>query len=134
MATDVAIRNGLADALDAIPGLTAYGHIPSRANLPAALVARRVTRFDSTMARGADDFEFVITVCVPFADPLVAQDTMSAFLATDGPDSVKATIESDQTLGGVVDFARVREAGEEQIRDFAGVPCMAVEFTVEVTA
>lgn len=134
MATDVAIRNGLADAVATITGLTAYNHIPNRANLPAALIARRATRFDSTMQRGADDFEFAVTVCVAFADPLVAQDAMSAYLATSGVDSIKAAVESDPSLGGVVHFARVREAGEEQVRDFAGSACLAVDFIVEVTA
>lgn len=134
MASDADIRDGIVTRLSTIAGLTAYDHVPGDANLPAAMVSRRVTRFDSVMGRGADDFEYVVTVAVSWADRKLAQEEMSLYLAGSGAKSIYAAIDGDQTLGGVADFARVREAGEEEARDMAGVLCMTVDFICEVTA
>ena len=134
MASDTSIREGLATRLATISGLTAYDHIPGQINPPAATISRRLTQFDSVMARGADDFEYVVRVLVPNADPKLAQKTMSDYLAGSGAKSIKAAIEGDQTLGGVADFARVREANEEGITQVGEVDYMAVDFIVEVCA
>lgn len=134
MASDTSIRDGIVTRLQTIAGLTAYDHIPGHVNVPAATVSRRVTRFDSVMARGADDFEYVVRVLVSNADPKLAQEQMSEYLAGSGAKSIKAAIEGDQTLAGVVDFARVREAAEEGITHVGDVDYMAVDFVVEVTA
>jgi len=134
MASDAQIRDGLVTRLQTISGLTGYDHVPGQVNVPAATVSRRLTRFDSVMARGADDFEYVVRVLVSNADPKLAQEAMSLYLAGSGASSIKAAIEGDQTLGGVVDFARVREAGEEGITQVGEVDYLAVDFVVEVCA
>jgi ABC-type sugar transport system substrate-binding protein len=134
VASDVSIRDGLAVRLATITGLTAYDHIPGQINAPAATISRRVTRFDSVMARGSDDFEYVVRVYVANADPKLAQEQMSEYLAGSGAKSVYAAIDDDGTLGGVADFARVREAGEEGITPVGEVDYLAVDFVVEVCA
>lgn len=134
MASDVSIRDGLVTRLQTITGLTGYDHIPGQINAPAATVSRRQTRFDSVMARGADDFEYLVRVHVPFADPKLAQEQMSEYLAGSGAKSIYAAIDGDDTLGGVADFSRVREAGEEAIANVGGVDYLAVDFVIEVTA
>lgn len=135
MASDKTIRAGLVARLDTIDGLTGYDHVPGRVNLPAAVVQRRRTAFDATMARGSDDFEYFVTVMVPWADPEVAQGLMSAYLDTADDKSIKAAIEGGGgDLNDAVDFVRVREAGEEEIREVAGIQVLAVDFTVEATA
>jgi hypothetical protein len=131
---DSAIRRGLAQRLRTIEGLEAYTFITSRPNVPAAMVSRRHTAYDATMARGSDDFEYLITMAVSWADPEVAQESMSRYLDTAGDLSVKAAVEAEDTLGGVVDFARVVEAREELIREFGDTPYLTVEIVVEVTA
>jgi len=134
VASDVSIRDGLVTRLATITGLTAYDHVPGQINAPAATVSRRLLSFDSVMARGADDFEYVVRVFVPNADPKLAQELMSEYLAGSAGKSIKAAIEGDQTLGGVADFARVREAGEEGITQVGEVDYLAVDFIVEVCA
>jgi hypothetical protein len=133
LANDSAIRSGLKTRLETISGLTVYKFVPGQINVPAAIVQRRRTGFDAVMAAGADDWEYVATLLVGWADPEVAQATMSDFLARTGATSVKAAIEGDETLGAVVDFAHVREAGEEEIRQYNDIPYLAVDFTIEVT-
>lgn len=136
MASDREIREGLKARMETIPGVTGYTRVPGQVNVPAAIVQRRVTRYDSTMARGSDDFEYVVTVVVSWADTTVAQDAMSAYLDTADDRSVKAAIEGDQDLGGVVHFARVREAGEELVRTYGngGAEYLTVDFMIEITA
>lgn len=134
MASDAQIRDGLVTRLQTITGLTAYDHVPGQVNAPAATVSRRLTRFDSVMARGADDFEYVVRILVSTADPKLAQEAMSLYLAGSGGASIKAAIEGDQTLGGVANFARVSEASEEGITSVGEVDYLAVDFTVEVCA
>lgn len=133
MANDAAIRDGLVVRLQAITGLSAYDHVPGQVNTPAAIVSRRLSRFDAVMADGADDYEYVITVLIPYAEPSLAQAAMSEYLARTGTKSIKAAVEGDRTLAGVVHFARVREAGEEEIREVNANPHLAVDFVVEVT-
>lgn len=134
MANDASIRTALKSALDDIAGLTVYKHVPGQVNVPAAMIQRRRTEYDKTMADGSDDWEYVVTVLVSWADPEVAQAAMSTYLARTGATSIKATVESDATLGGVVDFAHVREAGEEQIRAVNEIEYLAVDFVIGVTA
>jgi hypothetical protein len=142
-AGDMAIRNGLKTRLLTIPTLTAYNHVPGQMNTPAACVSRARTAYDATMADGSDDSEYIVTVFVPYADPDLAQQLMSVYLARTGANSVKACIEGDvrlggalpgdQTLGGVVDFAIVKEAGEDEIRMVNGFEHLAVDFKIDVT-
>lgn len=135
MASDKTIRDELVTRLRTVDGLTGYDHVPGRVNLPAAVVQRRRTAFDATMARGSDDFEYFVTVMVPWADMDLAQELMSAYLDTASDKSIKAAVEGGGgNLGGSVDWVRVREAGEEEIREVAGIQVLAVDFTVEATA
>lgn len=134
MANDAAIRAGLVTRLETIAGLTATPFLPKRINAPAAAVQRRQTRYDATMADGSDDWEYVITVFVAWNESEIAQTAMSNYLARTGATSIKAAIEAEDTLGGVVDFTRVREAGEEQIRTAGEIEYLAVDFILDITA
>lgn len=133
MADDADIRTGLKTRLDTITGLSVYKWVPGQINTPAAMIQRRRTEYDKTMADGSDDWEYLVTVLVSWADPEVAQAAMSEYLARTGTKSIKAAIEADDTLGGVVDFAHVREAGEEEIRAVNEISYLAVDFTIGVT-
>lgn len=134
MASDVDIRDGLVTRLETIDGLKGYDHVPDSAYLPAAVVERRMTRFDSTMARGSDEFEYTVTVLVSYAVPRTAQEAMSAYMAGSGASSIKAAVEGGDTLGGAAHFARVASASQEEVREVGSVQALAVEFVVEVTA
>lgn len=112
MATVTEIREGLAEAVRrGVPALRPYAKVPDSFTTPAAMVfgPERI-RYDSTMARGSDEYRFPLRVYVGRVDEKGAQDRLDAFVSGAGPQSLKVAIESDPTLGGVVDFARVEEA------------------------
>lgn len=134
MANDAAIRTGLKTRLETITGLSVYKFVPAQINVPAAVISRRSTRFDATMADGSDDWEYVVTVLVGWAEQEVGQAAMSGYLARTGSTSIKAAIETDESLGGAVDFAHVREAGEEEIRQYNEIPYLSVDFIIAITA
>lgn len=112
MATVTEIREGLAEAIRVgVPALHSHARVPDSFTTPAAMVfgPERI-RYDSTMARGSDEYRFPVRVYVGRVDEKGAQDHLDAFVSGDGPQSLKVAIEADPTLGGVVDFARVEEA------------------------
>lgn len=134
MTSVTAIKDGLAARLATISGLRVHATPPGAINPPAAVIRRAQTRYDSTMARGSDDHAFVVTVFVSLASDAAAQDQLDAYLATSGASSIKAAIEGEDTLGGIVHFARVVSAEEDRTLEYGGVVYVAVDWIVEVTA
>ncbi|MGI5288031.1 hypothetical protein ACQEVF_32465 [Nonomuraea polychroma] len=142
MASVSAIRDGLAARLATIPApLAVHANVPDNITPPAAVVTpgfegEPVIRFDSTMARGSDDFLFTVSVYVQYSDDRAAQEELDAYLEGSGARSVKQVIEAEPTLGGVASFAVVREARNygPQRWGAAEVRYLGVDFGVEVTA
>jgi hypothetical protein len=135
-----AVRTALAQRLASVPGLTVYAEVPDSPEVPAAIIfpgfeGEPTIRFDSTMARGSDDLLFTVVLLVQYADDVSGQDELDAYLDGSGAKSVKALIEADETLGGLVSFARVREARNYGSRQSAVTAprYLGVELCVEIT-
>jgi hypothetical protein len=131
------IRDGLKARLATIPGLYEYDIVPDDIVTPAAVVlpGDPLIVFDSTFARGSDEFNFLILVLVQYANERTAQDQLDGFLAGSGTSSVKTAIEGGGgTLGGVVACVTVTAAGSYGAREYAGVQYLGVEFSVVVGA
>lgn len=133
MTAITAIRDGLKARLETIPGLRAHDTVPGQINPPAAVVRRTSIAFDATMGRGSDDLTFVVTLFVQVGNDRTAQDALDGYLATSGATSIKAAVEGEETLGGIVSFARVASAGEDVLVEYAGVQYLSVDFVIEVT-
>ena len=125
------IREGIDDRLSTIAGLRHSPTVPKTLNPPHAYVKRRLTTFDVS-TDGEDDLLFAITVAVSWADWRAAQLELDPYLASTGTKSIKAAIDGDQELGGVVDFCRVASVEEERILTFSGVDYYAADLVVEV--
>jgi hypothetical protein len=141
MASLSGLREGLAVRLRTIPVLSVYVEVPDTPTVPAAIIypgfeGDPAIRFDSTMARGSDDFLFTVTVLVQMADDLAAQEELDAYLDGTGDRSMKAAIEADPTLGGLASFAHVREARNYGARGEhnGGMRHLGVDFGIEITA
>lgn len=129
------LRAGLATQLATIPGLRVYAYVPDTPNLPSAVVRLVRVSYDSTLSRGSDEFEFLITMVVGRADDRVAQTSVETYLAGTGSSSVKTAIEADPTLGGVALNTRVQEARNIATEDRGdGIGLLTVDFTVLVIA
>lgn len=105
-----AVRNGLKDNLQTIPGLRVYELIPSPAVAPAAIVGQLDFTFDLNNARGLDQANLDVVVLVQRLAQKSAQNDLDKYLQGSGDYSIKAAIESDLTLGGACSTLRVISA------------------------
>ena len=106
--------NGVRDALKAnlqtITNLRVYDLIPDIVTPPCAVVGQLDFTFDIDNARGLDQASVDIFVIVQRISERTGQDKLDLFLAGSGTGSIKTAIESDRSLGGLVDTLRVISA------------------------
>ncbi|WP_157251040.1 hypothetical protein [Nonomuraea typhae] len=137
-----AIRAALATRLKTIPVLTVHTQVPDNIHPPAAVImpgfeGEPCVRFDSTMARGSDEFLFTVSVYVQASDDTSSQVELDAYLEGSGSRSIKQVLETDASLGGTADFVRVREArnyGPTEWGGSGGTRYVGVDFGIEITA
>ena len=135
MASLSSIRSGIATNLGNISSLTVFGFVPDSIEPPTAVVGVVDNiEYDTSMSRGADTYTIPVFLYVSRVDAQDAQDTLDAFLASSGSSSVKTQIESDSTLGGVANSARVVEADNYGVYSINNIDYLGCEFTVEVIA
>ncbi len=132
MSTLPEIVDGIANRLATIEGLRVVESAEQIAP-PAALVRLPLNiNFDQTFGRGADALEFGVII---LAGPLLsrgATELLAKFLDphTD-PWSVKATLERDPSLGGLVDDCAVPKATTVTFT-VAGTEYLAANFTLSI--
>jgi len=132
MADLSAIRQALADKMGNVYGLRSSATMPDAPRPPQAVILPDRIEYDLDMSRGADMFFFLVTVIVGRADDRAAQNNLDRFVS--GTDSIKAAIEADMTLGGVVNFARVTEMTNYRQINVGDTIYLGAEFEVEVVA
>jgi hypothetical protein len=90
--------------------LRVYDNIPDVIVPPCAIVGQLDFTFDIDNARGLDQASTDIFVIVQRFSERAGQDKLDTLLAGTGPKSIKTAIESDRTLGGLVNTLRVTSA------------------------
>jgi hypothetical protein len=126
------LRAGLATRLATISGLRTSAYVPPDPMPPVAIVVPTGITFDSTFARGMDEYDFTILVLVGSVDDRTSQDRMDAYCDPSGSGSIKAAIEGDKTLGGVAFTCRVREMRNYQQTPVGDQMYLSAEFAVQV--
>ena len=132
MSSVSALRNGIATQLALVPNLRVSATFLDAPRPPVAMVLPDGIDYDLNANRGADTFTFIVSLLVGRADDRAAQRNIDVYVV--GPDSVKAAIEQDRTLGGAANTCRVtqmRNYGQVSVGD---VVYLGVEFEVEVVA
>ena len=106
--TDVnGVRDALKVNLQTISRLRIYDTIPDIVTPPCAVVGQLDFQFDIDNQRGLDQASVDIFVIVQRISERTGQDKLDNFLAGSGSGSIKTAIESNRTLGGLVDTLRV---------------------------
>lgn len=90
--------------------LRVYDTIPDVIVPPCAIVGQLDFTFDIDNARGLDQANVDIYVIVQRFSERAGQDKLDTLLAGTGPKSIKTALESDRTLGGLVNTLRVTSA------------------------
>ena len=132
MASLSELRVALAQAMSAVPNLRTSATVPDAPRPPIAVVMPDRIEYDLNARRGADTFFFTIMLLVGRADDRAAQNNLDAYLV--GPDSIKAAVEADRTLGGKANTCRVTQMSNYSSMPVGEVVYLAAQFTVEVTA
>ena len=104
------VRDGLKTRLETISGLRVYDLIPDTVTPPAAVVGQLDFTFDIDNARGLDQAQVDVLVIVQRFSERSGQNLLDLYLSGTGASSIKTAIESDRTLGGVVNTLRVTGA------------------------
>lgn len=137
MASTRLLREGLAARLATIPDLHTYPRRQGSINLPAAVVGPApgsAISYDATMADGSHTYLFTVTVAVANPAEDLGEYDLDDYLDPTGAKSVRAAVETDDTLGGVAHFARVAGVQDYDDIEIGGVPYIGAVFLVEVTA
>ena len=104
------VRDGLKTRLQTITGLRAFDLIPEVPTPPCAIVGQLDFTFDIDNQRGLDQASVDVYVIVQRISERAGQDKLDLYLAGSGTGSVKTALESDRSLGGLVDTLRVISA------------------------
>ena len=104
------VRDALKVNLQTVARLRIYDTIPDVVVPPCAVVGQLDFTFDIDNARGLDQASVDIFVLVQRFSERTGQDKLDLLLAGRGSGSIKTALESDRTLGGLVDTLRVISA------------------------
>lgn len=96
------IREGLAGRLGTIAGWQVSAWMLSSPTPPCMYVVPGETSYDLAMQRGLDGQEMRIVALAGLSSEIGAQLKLDELLAKSGATSLKAAVEGDRTLAGVV--------------------------------
>ena len=110
--------------------------MPESVTPPAAIVFPDdpMVVYDESMGRGVDRWAFQILVVVSRAVADEGQDALDGYVRSSGGNSIKATIEGDTTLGGVVHDTRVVRVSEYREYEIGGQKLYGARFAVATYA
>jgi hypothetical protein len=113
------VRDAIGKNIESISGIRIYDTIPDVVVPPCAVVGQLDFTFDVDNARGLDQASVDVYVIVQRISERAGQDKLDQLLGGTGNKSIKTAIESDRTLGGLVNTLRVisAESGTYQTGD-----------------
>jgi len=130
-ATVGAVKTGLKVALATISGLRAYDRQPDNLNTPFAFPSLESVEYHGSMGGGLVTQTYRVTVIVGRASERSSEKLLDTYLSY-AAGGVRAAIESDQTLGGVVETCIVESAGSISTVDGNDTTYLAIDFRVIV--
>jgi len=127
-----AVFAGLSQAASTITGLRCNPFVPDSIAVPAFFPAEVDIDFDQAFAGGMDRFVITCRVMASRADDRTGQAKLKGYLARVGPQSIRAALSADRSLGGVCDSLHVQRASGYGQYEHAGTIYYGAEFTVLV--
>lgn len=129
------IQAAIKARLDTIQGLHAYATEPETLNPPQAYPRLVDWTYDSVFEFGGEIsvlYHFDIWVLVPMPDFNRAQTMLNPYISPSGTRSVKAAIEEDVSLGGIVDSCRLTGGGAYGKVTIGSVDLLGTSMRLEV--
>lgn len=132
MSTVSEISDALKNALTVIPGLRVYDYLPDQINPPLGYVGIQQVNYHGAFRGGNPVHTYTITIVVGRVSERASQRALDEFLAYDGDRSVRAAIESDPTLDGVIQTLVVTDGGNLAPLTMGDVTYVSIDFSVTV--
>ena len=128
------IRAGLATNLATVTGAQISSYQLANPTTPAFAIFPAATEYNQAMARGLDKWTFTVQAIVSAAVDQNGQQQLDEYLAPTGSTSVRAALETDRTLAGVVQNLVVTRVSGYVLYADAQPPALGCEWTVDVWA
>lgn len=132
-ATIVEIEQGLMNALKNISGLRCYRYQPDAIlDPPIAYPSLNTIEYHKAMHGGMRTYAYTVTVIMGRVNDDVSQGNLDMMASYDGPTSVRAALEADRTLGGLVDTLIVSSSANVSMLSQGDNNFITVDFTLTV--
>lgn len=129
------IRGGLAALLNTRIGIRSFADAPGAISPPVAVIlpGRPAISYGETMD-GEVELNLLAVVLLSAANDEYGQQNLDAYLASSGPKSVNAAINSDPTLGGTCEYAVTVGVQQYGMIDYSGQQYIGATFLIEAGA
>lgn len=117
--------------------ITAYPEVVGNVQVPAIVLELDDIGWDQAFGAGMDEFTIMMTVLVQDVSTSEAQRMLRSFLsrsATSGLARIKARLEQDESLGGLVSYVRMGGARQMGKITYDSVDYLGVALPLEVTS
>lgn len=115
--------------------VTAYADVPGTVEVPAVVLELDDIDYDLTMGGGMDEFTFVALVLVETQDEQTGQRALRSFMSRDGGfGKLKAALEANRTLDGLVSVAHMTSVRRIGNIDYGATTYLGAEIPIEVTS
>ncbi len=127
------IKTAIAENMqDSLGGMQILGYVRDNVTPPAADIRRGPTLYDQAFQGGVHRMTMLVRVFVAGVMDKASQAQLDSYLDPEGDNSVKAAIESDRSLGGLIADLHVTGATGEQTYTMSGAQMVGSEWTVEL--
>jgi hypothetical protein len=135
MATTISqITTAITTKLATINGLRVYDYTPDTVYPPVAYPSITNIDYHRAMAGGMIIYSFTISVVVGRVNERVAQEALDGYASYSGAGSIRAALETDPTLGGVVDTLIVPSSASISSTTIGEQDFLTLDFQLEVYA
>ena len=130
------IAAALQTSLNSISGLQTFAYLPDSFSPPVAMVSIETIEYHGAFASGNVTHTFSVLVIVSRASDRAGIQSLEDYMSQAGANSIRAAIEADPTLGGVVSTTYVERSGPPAsvTLDQTAVVYQSCPFTVIVHA
>ena len=117
-----------------IPNLRVYDYQPDQVNPPFAFPTLEEVQYHGAMGAGLVTHQFTVQVVMSRASERTAQDSLDQYTSYSGTKSVRAALEADRTLGGIIQDLIVTSARNILGFDANDTSYLSIDFQVTVYA
>ena len=133
-ASVLAVAQALQTKLATISGLRTFAYQPEQLNTPLAYPALNQVMYHRSMGLGDVQMDWTIHVIVGRYTDRTAHANLDAYLSATGASSIRAALEADATLGGVVQAVVVSSAADITSITEADAQFLEIQYQLTVHA